>query len=76
MSNLLQRMSQTRLGRTLRQMHEDERGAEGLEKLLIIAAVVIPLLIALIFFKDTIIDRLNSAWSNVQDDGDGSTFQP
>ena len=35
-------------------LHRDERGAEGLEKLLIMAAIVLPLLGLLIFLRDDI----------------------
>jgi len=38
----------------LKDFHNDERGAEGLEKLLIIAAIVLPLLAMLIFMRDWI----------------------
>ncbi len=51
-------------------LHRDERGAEGLEKLLIIGAIVIPLLGLLIVFRDKITDWTQSFWSDVQDDSD------
>jgi hypothetical protein len=38
----------------LKSLHRDERGAEGLEKLLIIAAIVLPLLGILIYFANDI----------------------
>ena len=38
----------------IRRLHHCERGAEGLEKLLIIAAIVLPLLGLLLYFKDFI----------------------
>lgn len=40
--------------RLMHRLHRDERGAEGLEKLLIVAAVVLPLLGLLIYFRDYI----------------------
>ena len=38
----------------LLRLHRDERGAEGLEKLLIMAAIVLPLLGLLIFLREEI----------------------
>jgi len=38
----------------LKRLHEDDRGAEGLEKLLIIAAIVLPLLFLLILLRKNI----------------------
>ncbi|MEM8739820.1 MAG: hypothetical protein AAGG38_15265, partial [Planctomycetota bacterium] len=60
--NLLQRVRAlaTRL-------HHDERGAEGLEKLLIIAAVVLPLLGLLLFFRRDLEEFVNSRWEEVVD---------
>jgi len=43
-------------------LHRDERGAEGLEKLLIIAAIVLPLLGLLILFRDKIRDWVVGIW--------------
>ena len=54
----------------------DEQGAEGLEKLLIIGAIVIPLLGALIFFRNEISEWVSSAWSDVQDDVDDMPVAP
>jgi len=54
-----------RLGLTLLRWHQDQRGAEGLEKLLIIAAIVLPLLIVLIFFREAIMDWVYSGWDDV-----------
>jgi hypothetical protein len=42
------------MGSRLLGLHKDERGAEGLEKLLIIAAIVLPLLGILIYFSKDI----------------------
>ena len=51
-------------------LHRDERGAEGLEKLLIIGAIVIPLLGLLIVFRDKITEWTQGFWSDVQDDSE------
>lgn len=61
----------TRLTRLVR----DERGAEGLEKLLIIAAVVLPLLLVLLFFKDWIVEWLSDSADQVRSDADVSNQQ-
>ena len=57
-----------RFGRLLASLHHDERGAEGLEKLLIIAAIVIPLLGLLIFFRDELRDWVTGGWDDIQQD--------
>ncbi len=51
-------------------LHRDERGAEGLEKLLIIGAIVIPLLGLLIVFRDKITDWTQGLWENVKEDSE------
>jgi hypothetical protein len=61
-----------RLAQSMKRLHNDDRGAEGLEKLLIIGAIVIPLLGILIYFKDEIAEWLGSLWEEVRDDNDNS----
>ena len=56
---------------SLKRLHRDERGAEGLEKLLIIAAVVLPLLGLLIIFRNEIRDWVDEIWQQARDDADG-----
>jgi len=58
-----------KIRQTLRRLHEDERGAEGLEKLLIIAAIILPLLGLLILFRNTISEWISSVWTDVSEDG-------
>jgi len=63
-----------RLIELVKRAHRDEQGAEGLEKILIIAAVVLPLLGVLIFFRDEIQNWLQEESSEIQDErnrGDG-----
>lgn len=52
----------------LQQFHADERGAEGLEKLLIVAAVVLPLLGLLIVFRNELASWVKGLWNNVKSD--------
>lgn len=51
-------------------LHRDEQGAEGLEKLLIIAAVALPLLAVLLFFSNEIREWVGDNWENVTGKGD------
>ena len=55
--------------RIARRVHRDEQGAEGLEKLLIIAAVVLPLLGLLIFFRNEMGEWVSDLWEEVKNDG-------
>lgn len=50
----------------LKRLHRDERGAEGLEKLLIISAIVLPLLGVLIWFRNDIKDWLKEKWDEAR----------
>jgi len=50
----------------LRRLHRDERGAEGLEKLLIIAAVALPLLGILIYFSKDIMKWVKDLWEQAK----------
>ncbi len=52
----------------LRRLHRDERGSEGLEKLLIIAAIVLPLLGLLIIFRNEIRTWVVDIYKTVQGD--------
>jgi len=58
----------------IKTLHSDDRGAEGLEKLLIIGAIVLPLLALLMVFRGKITDWLQSSWTDVQDDAE--TYDP
>lgn len=55
-----------------KQLHRDERGAEGLEKLLIIAAIVLPLLGLLIVFRQKIGEWASNMWNQIS----GQANQP
>jgi len=54
----------------LTRLMRDERGAEGLEKLLIIAAIVLPLLGVLLYFKGWLVEWLADSAEQVKDDSD------
>ena len=60
----------------LKRLHEDDRGAEGLEKLLIIAAIVLPLLAVLIAFRKVINDWVVTLWQQVKGEADTPIVQP
>jgi len=67
----------------LKRLHRDERGAEGLEKLLIIAAIVLPLLGLLIIFRNEIKTWVVDIWKQAKGDAEsgqdqffGGTLQP
>lgn len=68
--------SLTRIKSALTRLHRNEQGAEGLEKLLIIAAVALPLLLVLILFGEQIIDRLTSWWTDVTGESDDVGSNP
>lgn len=63
-------MSWNTMKSTLIKLYRDERGAEGLEKLLIIAAIVLPLLAVLLFFGDEIVEWLTDRWNDLQGQSD------
>ncbi len=58
----------------LKQLHADERGAEGLEKLLIVAAIVLPLLGLLIFFRDEIREWVMDIWDRARGEAENEEF--
>ncbi len=62
----------TKARQSLAKLYRDEQGAEGLEKLLIVGAVVIPLLALLVFFRGELSEWVGDMWSDVQDDSSNS----
>jgi hypothetical protein len=58
----------------LARLHNDEQGAEGLEKILIIAAIVLPLLGLLIIFRNKISEWVTDNWNTVKTDADTSNI--
>ncbi len=59
-----------RFRKLLGRLAQDDRGAEGLEKILIIAAIVIPLLAILLFFRDYLVEWLADSTEQVREDAD------
>ena len=55
----------TNMKEAVRELWNDDRGAEGLEKVLIIAAIALPLLAVLLFFADEIRDWVSSNYESV-----------
>ena len=58
----------TRFRNVLARFHRDERGAEGLEKLLLLAALILPLLGVLIWYGSDLMDWLSDKWGTMKDD--------
>jgi len=63
-----------RVGRALAAFHNDRRGAEGLEKILILAAVALPLLGLLIYFRDELGTWLKKIWTDEAGRGDKKLY--
>jgi Flp pilus assembly pilin Flp len=83
MSVSLDRLGRTAGGRpsvqgALRRFHSDEQGDEGVNKILIIAMIVVPLVIVLILFGKNIVEFFNSAWKKLTgtSETDSPTFTP
>lgn len=51
--------------RRMATLHRNEHGDEGVNKLLIVALIVVPLLLALIAFKDKLIPAFEKAWKSL-----------
>ncbi|MEM9347077.1 MAG: hypothetical protein AAGB26_10720 [Planctomycetota bacterium] len=51
---------------TIVELWNDDQGAEGLEKVLIIAAIALPLLAVLLFFSGEIREWVSDNWDSVQ----------
>lgn len=50
-------------------LHRNERGAEGIEKLLILAAVALPLLGLLLWFRNDLWAWIEDIWDDVRGEG-------
>lgn len=58
-----------RMVRALAALHRDERGLQGLELLLIVAAVVLPLLGLLIVFRNELWEWVKGLWGTTLQEG-------
>ncbi len=61
-----------RLAQRLRQLHRDQDGSQGLEKLLIVAAIVLPLLGLLIIFRNEIRTWVVDIWQQAKGDANAN----
>lgn len=68
--HLMGMMRKESLRSMLLRLHRDERGAEGLEKLLLFAAVILPLLGLLIWFGEDIKTWAADMWKKIKGEGD------
>ena len=59
-----------RLRTLVRRFNADQRGAEGLEILLIVAAIVLPLLGLLIYFRQEIGRWVSDMWTTIRGEAD------
>jgi hypothetical protein len=50
-------------------LHRDDEGSQGVEKLLLIAAIVLPLLGVLIVFRDDISKWVEEKWGDIKGRG-------
>lgn len=55
----------SRAATRFKRFHSDEQGDEGVNKVLIIAMIVIPLVIVLIAFGDAIVGFFEEQWENL-----------
>jgi Flp pilus assembly pilin Flp len=60
----------------LRDFHRDETGDEGVNKVLIIAMIAVPLLIALIAFGDRIVKFFKDQRDKLKKDSDANNKKP
>ena len=56
----------TNMKEAILELWNDDQGAEGLEKVLIIAAIALPLLAVLLFFSGEIREWVSENWDSVQ----------
>ena len=60
----------------LRALHRDERGDEGVNKILIIALIAIPIVIVLILFGKQIVEWFKQAWEDLSGQDPIDTSEP
>ena len=54
----------------MKKLDRDERGADMVEYILIIAAIALPLLAVIIIFRNQLWEMVRSAWDNIRADVD------
>lgn len=60
-----------RIGRKLKALHNDEQGADLIEYILIVAAVALPLLGVIIWYRNDIAEWIQGSYEDVKS-GEGS----
>ena len=60
----------TNMKNAVLELWDDDQGAEGLEKVLIIAAIALPLLAVLLFFSGEIREWVSDNWESVDGTSD------
>ena len=58
------------MGRVLRKLHRDERGADMVEYILIIAAIALPLLAIVLIFRNQIWEWMQSLFEDIKSDAE------
>ena len=57
-------------------LRRSEQGAEGIEKLLIVGAIVLPLLFVLLFYRNKISEFVSGKYDDVMQDADSNPPTP
>ena len=60
----------SRFWSTMARLHRDEQGAEKVEYLLILAAVALPLLGVLIYYRNELSDWIGTIWTTAKGNAD------
>lgn len=61
---------------TASRLHRDDRGAEALEKLLLVAVVVLPFVGVLIFFREQLDEWVRGNWEDIVAEGEVEDIVP
>ncbi len=59
------------LTRALKRLHDDEAGAMSVEKILLVALIALPIIIVLVFFRDTIMGWFDTQAGQLHQEGGG-----
>ena len=63
------------LSRALTRLHDDEAGAMSVEKILLVALIALPIIIVLVFFRDTIMGWFDTQAGQLGQEGGGGQQQ-